>query len=200
MDIQPGLTIICNNRKGTLGLLVKRNDNDDNIYLLSCWHILDDGIEHSEVTAPDLGGITIARYTRSTDTSSQEMDAAIAQLLPDLDIPAHNTIVGTDTVISQAAYWKKRMELKKLGATTGWTRSMLEKGKDYFGDLQYALILKKHPNGKMHYCDHGDSGALWCSATTGKGIAIHAKGGLAANKAAASPLVYILDKFNLSII
>lgn len=52
MHIQPGIEISCNGRLGTLGLILKRQD-DPNLYLLSCWHVLDGGEGSCDVSLPN---------------------------------------------------------------------------------------------------------------------------------------------------
>jgi len=52
MVIQPGLKISCNGRIGTLGMFVKKNGDPGKVYLMSCWHILDDNNRSGDVIHP----------------------------------------------------------------------------------------------------------------------------------------------------
>jgi hypothetical protein len=198
LTIQSGIPIDCNGRLGTLGLIVKGKDNHQ-LYLLSCWHLLDGGEGQSEIRSPLHNNTVIAHYNRSQYTSRPDLDVAIAELNFSSDLAYNNGIHGTNRVVSRAAYAVANMELRKVGAATGITQCRLEKKLDRLGNLKYGMLLKAHTNGLSFYCDRGDSGAIWCSMT-GKAIGLHTKGGLADNRAAAVPLKVILNLMKVSIV
>ncbi len=200
MEIQPGIKIQCNQRTGTLGIIVSKENNDSKLYLLSCWHILDDGIEAGDVVLPDDNNRLIARYERSVDTANESLDASIAEIDSDIDIPINNRISGTDRSISSFSYsWKKNTELRKTGDQTGTTRCLIGRKMTQYGNLDQALKLKRHPNGRATYCAHGDSGSIWCTIEHGFAVGLHARGGLPGNFAAATPIALILRDMGLKI-
>lgn len=200
MLIQPGIRIRCNGRDGTLGLLVVRDQQPDTVYLLSAWHVLDDFMGEGDVTLPDHNHQLVARYQRSEATAHPEMDIALAEVHPDFHSQLSNTTVDGNNTISEAAYWRRNMPLSKYGATTQRTRSRLVDDTDNFGNLLYGLVLGKYPGGVDQYCHHGDSGAIWCDAISGKAIGMHSKGGLTGNQAAASPLIVAMEDMGLQVL
>ena len=199
MIIQPGVKISCNGRVGTLGLLVKRKVEPEKTYLMCCWHILDDENPAGTVILPDHNNLVIANYQRSESTAIKEMDVAIAELAPDHGLPMNNTTVDNARTIYQAAYWKNGVTLIKYGAATLSTQCQLVEQAGSIGNLMRGLKLAKLPGGDKKYCAHGDSGAVWCSSETGKAIGLHSKG-FEGNLAAASPIIVILGKLQLTIV
>ena len=198
MHLQPGIKISANGRLGTLGLILKRQE-DPNLYLLSCWHVLDGNEGSSVITLPSNDEKIIARYERSEKTANEQLDCAIAVIEPTLHANMSNQIINSDKKISKAAYWQDRMSLIKTGASTNQTSCKLLYALDNFGNLNPAIKLGKLDDGEETYCEHGDSGAIWCSVASGNGIAMHSKGGLPDNQAAAVPLKVVLDYFKAEI-
>ena len=199
MKIQPGIGIVCNNIHGTLGLIVTREDKPNKLYLLSCWHVLDGGHRQSEVRLAGDDNRVIAHYQRSRETAHRDFDAALAEIDTDVDLPLSNEIFGTEHTLSRAAYSRNNLVLRKTGATTGNTRCVLKRRTSQYGDLKSGLILAEHSSGQHIYCKPGDSGAIWCSVTSGKAIGLHARGRLEGNLAAAAPVKKILKAFKADI-
>lgn len=198
MHIQPGIEISCNGRLGTMGLILKREE-DPNLYLLSCWHVLDGGEGSCDVTLSSDNSNIVARYERSKATANEQIDCAIALIEPSFEGDISNQIVNSDTKIRKAAYWQDGMPVIKTGASTNQTRSKLLYALDNFGNLNPAIKLGKLIDGEEIYCQQSDSGAIWCSVASGNGIAMHSKGGLPDNEAAAVPLKVALQYFKASI-
>jgi len=199
MAIHPGAKISCSGREGTLGLLVTPYNDRSKIFLLSCWHVIDGGMESVDVILPEHDNRVVARYVRSAATSSKEMDVALAEIVPGHGLPISNQLADGSRTISQAAYWDIGIDLVKYGAATGQTRCRLIDDPDQYGSLKYGLQLGQHPAGEEIYCAHGDSGAVWCNEA-GKAVGLHSKGGLAGNFAAATPVKYILEDLGLTIL
>jgi len=201
MVIQPGLRIQGAGSIGALGLIVNRISRPNETYLLSCYHVLDGGYSEGVVTLPDHGNRVIAHYQRSNDTAIKGMDVAIAKITINANDTLSNTTLDNRYTIVEAGYWRigGQMTLSKYGPATQRTRCTVKEDQTHYSNLDEAIVLAKHPNGRIRFCDKGDSGSIWCNAITGKGVAIHARGGLSGNLAAASPLIWALEDLNLEI-
>ncbi len=199
MKLQPGIDISCNGRLGTLGLVLKKKDSEK-YYLLSCWHVIDGNEGSANISIPSLSDQVVATYQRSMNTANEQMDCAIAEIDMTVVQDLTNQIFESDKKIKKASYWQDEMPLVKTGAATGRTSAKLLYALDNFGNLNPAIKIGQLDEGEELYCQHGDSGAIWCSLASGNGIAMHSKGGLPGNEAAAVPLKVILQYFNASIL
>jgi len=147
---------------------------------------------------PDDNNKIIARYERSEETSFKEMDVAIAEIVLDQDWEISNRLIDDSKTIDSSIAWLRGMPLTKYGAGTERTQCKLIKAYDQFSDLQNGLELGAYPGSNNEYCDHGDSGAIWCDPESGNAVALHSREGVE-GKAYATPVILILQRMGLSI-
>lgn len=210
MKIQPGMKIKCNDIEGTLGLLVQKKNDPDTVYLLTCWHVLDNG--HADaiagksinVTAPDDGNRVIATYKRSDATANKGLDVALAKIKPSMVKHCSKEVLGSQPGKSlvKSTLPMPNMKLRMSGAASKKvTLCQVEKLQGKWGDLTEAVKLKHHPNEDRNseYCKRGDSGSVWWSSETGGAVAVHTDGKFPNNRAAAVPVKVILRTLKLKI-
>jgi len=139
--VHPGLGIGCagSRQTGTLGCLVKRNDEtDDNTYVLTCAHCLSDtqpplDAAHVYQPSPSYMGTescTVAEvfnWIKIHPAGSGQVntaDAAIAQILvPDNELVARIPYLGDIRGMSSTI--REGMTVRKVGAVTGLTTAIV---------------------------------------------------------------------------
>lgn len=200
MLLQAGMAIEAHVRIGTLGALVTSNHFPGELFLLTAYHVLDDGLGDGPVTLPDDGNPVVAAYVAGPNTTLAEMDAAIARIIiSDPFANFSNQVPGDTFRITRKGGPMKPQALVKYGAGTQETVCVMSAIFEEFDKRRGFVELAQDSAGPVNFSAPGDSGALWCDRTTKRAIAMHIQGDRLGNLAIASTMNFIIDRLDLVI-
>jgi hypothetical protein len=217
--LQPGISIGNQKRQttGTLGPIV-RDLNNQNLCLLSNWHVLCGGPEaraNDEITQPGPmdfnNGPTVALLERWLKLGEQ-FDAALARLAPG----SHANGQLFDTIYRPSATKAPTlgMRLVKSGAVSGVTHAKIDgvSGSywlDYtqFGDgpqwMQGFRLIPDPASPTPAVSLPGDSGSLWVDGADGAAVGLHFAGeddvSPLNNYALAHPIEEVFARLNVAL-
>jgi hypothetical protein len=196
---------------GTLGCLVKKTADDQEIFILSNNHVLadsnqanrgDDIIEPGQL---DGGSVPIAQLTDfeiiSLDDKPNFIDAAIAKVINKTDVKSSILTIGNiqQSPMTSALYQSVRKHGRTTGHTVGIIMDIAADVKVRFGskiaNFEDQLAIQGI-NGL--FSQGGDSGSLIVDAMTRRPVGLLFAGG--GNQTFACPIDKVLSRFDIDIL
>lgn len=210
--LQPGIRIqsaAATDQFGTLGALVRKNSANDELFFLTCAHVLLKSLGDSSPSVyqpgPDevhtIGALKLWHYENG-------LDAALVKL--DGRRNATNQPYGIEQPLTSARMPSWGETLQKIGARSGDTDATVDGMGTHtlynsqLGNIEVECFILK-PKGlqrNFNISMGGDSGAIWFDPSTGAAVGLHFMGNSGNNPDAAYAInmPYVLSELDVELV